>query len=97
MVLSKKNNNIISLEINNEQIERVIEKNEATKEITIRIAKARNALKRVLTRRDLSLELKTRLVKCYIYSILLYMVRILGPRISTAAPKQKNLNYELNE
>lgn len=85
MVVTKRNIGDANLYIQNERIERVNkykylgtivnDKNEYTKEIIVRIEKARSAfvnMKKVFCSRDLSLKLRTRLVKCYIYSILLY-------------------------
>ena len=48
-----------------------------SQEIRIRIEQARSAyskLKKVLTNRDISLELRTRVVRCYVFSVLLYGV-----------------------
>ncbi|KAL1446308.1 hypothetical protein WDU94_012325 [Cyamophila willieti] len=85
MVITKVRNDNAQLTINNQQIERVqhtmylgtvINENwEATQEIKTRIAKARSAfnkMSKVFKSHDLTIETKTRFLKCYIFSILLY-------------------------
>lgn len=75
--------------MNGEQVERVDNYNHLgtsenemedwTKEIQIRIEKARSAfmnMKRILSSRNLSQEIRVWLVKCYIYYIVLYGLQI---------------------
>jgi Reverse transcriptase (RNA-dependent DNA polymerase) len=79
------NHNRPSININNDNLEwvssykylgtLVTETAEHTKEIKCRIEVARNAfikMNKILSSRDITLELRTRMLKCYILSILLY-------------------------
>ena len=85
MVFSKKNDVTVKIEIDGEEIEQVnkmkylgvtlTEDGRSTEEIKIRIAKAKAAfseMKNILTSHQLSLELRFRLLNCYIYPIFLY-------------------------
>lgn len=85
MVISKNKIDNIQLSINNQPIERVphitylgtrINENwDATQEIKSRIAKATaayNKMSKLFRSHDLTLETKMRLLRCYIFSILLY-------------------------
>lgn len=85
MLISKTTPNFREIYVHGEAIERVRkynylgtsinENNESSEEIKIRIEKARaifTRMKRVFTARDLSLEIKVRLVRCYILSVLFY-------------------------
>ncbi|XP_077288111.1 uncharacterized protein LOC143912688 [Arctopsyche grandis] len=87
MIFSKSAHNMVSshLQINNSVVERVDgfrylgfylgETCESGKEIRVRVEQARATflkLKKVLTTRDLSITLRLRLLRCYVFSILLY-------------------------
>lgn len=90
MVVSRKNaQNNTTLKINNIEIERV--KNfkylgvllndqwDASKEIRCRIEMARDAFfkySKVLTSHDISLATKSRFIKCYVWSVLLYAAEV---------------------
>jgi hypothetical protein len=85
MVISKSTQNVQNLYLHNEIIDRVSkykylgtfinEDNDSSAEIKIRIEKARSIftkMKRVFCGRDLSLEMKLRLMRCYVLSVLFY-------------------------
>ena len=88
MLITKSSiNNVLDLRAYNQTIERVTkynylgtminENNDCAEEIKIRIEKARavfTKMKRVFCGRDLSLELKVRLMRCYVLSVLFYGV-----------------------
>uniref|UniRef100_A0A8D8Q4X5 Craniofacial development protein 2 n=1 Tax=Cacopsylla melanoneura TaxID=428564 RepID=A0A8D8Q4X5_9HEMI len=87
MIVSKTKIQNVSLSVNNEPLERVaqttylgtnINENwEAAQEIRIRIAKAKaafNKMGNLFRSHDISLQTKERLLKCYIFSVLLYGV-----------------------
>ena len=85
MIITKKTNIQTSIHLGDVPIERVYkykylgtwisEKNDQTTEIKTRIEMARNAfvkMKTVLSSKDLTLELRVRALRCYVFSILQY-------------------------
>lgn len=85
MIISKKSHPICQMIVNNKAIERVEsytylgtnvnEQWDHSREIRIRIEKARatfTGMSKIFRSHDLNLEVKTRLLRCYIFSVLLY-------------------------
>ena len=85
MVVSKSPQNFLDITVHDQRIERVRkynylgtvinENNDSSEEIKIRVEKARatfTKMKKVFCGRDLSLQLKIRLVRCYVLSVLFY-------------------------
>jgi len=85
MIITKKDNVYADLTISNTQIERVrsykylgawiTDTNDQTKEIKTRIEIARQAfikMKKFLCCRDIALKLRIRMLRCYVFSVLLY-------------------------
>ncbi|CAG9837802.1 unnamed protein product, partial [Diabrotica balteata] len=85
MVISKSTKNVQNVYLHNEIIDQVSkykylgtfinEDNDSSAEFKIRIEKARSIftkMKTVFCGRDLSLEMKLRLIRCYVLSLLFY-------------------------
>lgn len=85
MIITKKNNVNNQLYIGNQQIERVRkysylgttlnDRNNYTEEISSRIERARGVfmnMKKYFSSRDISIQLKLRMLKCYVFSVLFY-------------------------
>ncbi|CAG9834953.1 unnamed protein product [Diabrotica balteata] len=101
MIISKENITGANLYVNQMRIERVLQYNylgtiinefwDNTQEIKCRIGKTKSAfltMSSMFKSNDLTLEIKIRLLKCYVYSVLLYGVKMWKLKAKTLSTLQ---------